>query len=68
MTEPAIPAEPGESVRTAAPSDNPNSGSKRARRWLTLSTTREERFFLMLAVFIGLFSGLAVVCFRVAID
>jgi CIC family chloride channel protein len=29
---------------------------------------REERFFLLLAVFIGLFSGLAVVCFRLAID
>ena len=29
---------------------------------------REDRFFLMLAVFIGVFSGLAVVCFRLAID
>ena len=28
----------------------------------------EERFFLILSIFIGLFSGLAVVCFRVAID
>ena len=28
----------------------------------------EERFFLILAVFIGIFSGLAVVCFRLAID
>jgi CIC family chloride channel protein len=28
----------------------------------------EERFFLILSVFIGIFSGLAVVCFRVAID
>lgn len=38
-------------------------------KWLTLSTTfQEERFFLLLAVFIGLFSGLAVVCFRLAID
>jgi CIC family chloride channel protein len=35
----------------------------------SLSTTfREERFFLILSVFIGLFSGLAVVCFRLAID
>jgi CIC family chloride channel protein len=67
MTEPAIPAEPGESIRTASHGDNPDSDSKRAR-WLTLSTTREERFFLILAVFIGLFSGLAVVCFRLAID
>lgn len=32
------------------------------------ATFREDRFFLMLAVFIGLFSGLAVVCFRLAID
>ncbi|MGA9855836.1 MAG: chloride channel protein [Gammaproteobacteria bacterium] len=29
---------------------------------------REDRFFLLLAVFIGIFSGLAVVCFRYAID
>lgn len=29
---------------------------------------REERFFLVLSVFIGIFSGLAVVCFRYAID
>ena len=36
---------------------------------LTLSTDfEEERFFLILSVFIGIFSGLAVVCFRLAID
>ncbi|HWG88577.1 MAG TPA: chloride channel protein, partial [Candidatus Acidoferrales bacterium] len=29
---------------------------------------REERFFLILSVFIGIFSGLAVVCFRFAIE
>jgi chloride channel protein, CIC family len=29
---------------------------------------REERFFLILSVFIGVFSGLAVVCFRFAIE
>src|ERR1700736_4782198 len=28
----------------------------------------EESFFLILSVFIGIFSGLAVVCFRLAID
>ena len=44
---------------------NPKRGNG---SWFTLSTTREERFFLLLAVFIGLFSGLAVVCFRLAID
>lgn len=32
------------------------------------TTFREERFFLVLAIFIGVFSGLAVVCFRLAID
>ncbi|MGA8042759.1 MAG: chloride channel protein, partial [Terracidiphilus sp.] len=32
------------------------------------SVFREERFFLVLSVFIGIFSGLAVVCFRFAID
>jgi chloride channel protein, CIC family len=31
------------------------------------SVFREERFFLVLSVFIGIFSGLAVVCFRFAI-
>lgn len=29
---------------------------------------REDRFFLILSVFIGILSGLAVVCFRLAID
>jgi len=29
---------------------------------------REERFFLLIAVFIGIFSGLSVVCFRFAIE
>ncbi len=32
------------------------------------SVFREERFFLILSVFIGIFSGLAVVCFRFLID
>jgi CIC family chloride channel protein len=36
---------------------------------LTFHTNfEEERFFLLLSIFIGIFSGLAVVCFRVAID
>ncbi len=34
---------------------------------LLQSMFREERFFLILSVFIGVFSGLAVVCFRFAI-
>ncbi len=31
-------------------------------------TAREDRFFLLLAVMIGIFSGLSVVCFRMAIE
>jgi CIC family chloride channel protein len=37
-------------------------------RALWRSAFREDRFFLILSVFIGVFSGLAVVCFRFAID
>jgi len=39
-----------------------------ASRALLRSVFQEERFFLVLSVFIGIFSGLAVVCFRFAID
>ncbi|HUX44885.1 MAG TPA: chloride channel protein, partial [Terracidiphilus sp.] len=38
----------------------------RASVWESLF--REDRFFLVLSVFIGIFSGLAVVCFRFTID
>jgi CIC family chloride channel protein len=44
----------------------PNSG--RSPKALLQSVFREDRFFLVLSVFIGVFSGLAVVCFRFAID
>ena len=48
----------------------------RRKYWQTLGsvlsgeilTLREEQFFLVLAIFIGIFAGLAVVWFRVAID
>jgi CIC family chloride channel protein len=39
----------------------------RTRGALLRSVFREERFFLVLSVFIGIFSGLAVVCFRFSI-
>ena len=39
----------------------------RSPRALLQSVFREDRFFLVLSVFIGIFSGLAVVCFRFAI-
>jgi CIC family chloride channel protein len=41
---------------------------RRSRGRLLQSVFREERFFLVLSVFIGIFSGLAVVCFRFSID
>src|SRR5580692_8241007 len=40
---------------------------ERPRGALLESVFREERFFLVLSVFIGVFAGLAVVCFRFAI-
>ena len=55
MTTPPIYVEQGED-------------HQRRFSWITLNSTREERVFLLLSVFIGIFSGLAVVCFRLAID
>ncbi len=61
--EPAMPTNP---VTT---NGEPEPARPSRLHWFSLGTTfREERFFLMLAVFIGLFSGLAVVCFRLSID
>jgi chloride channel protein, CIC family len=53
-----------------APQDAANAAAAvRTRRvFFAAATLTEERFFLILAVFIGLFAGLAVVCFRLAID
>ncbi len=45
---------------------SPISGFRPARVLQTVF--REDSFFLILSVFIGIFSGLAVVCFRYAID
>jgi chloride channel protein, CIC family len=48
------------------------AGPKLRSRWEAwthkIFTMREDRFFLLLAVLIGIFSGLAVVCFRLAIE
>jgi CIC family chloride channel protein len=47
----------------------PRTGPFRsASRAILHSVFQEERFFLVLSVFIGIFSGLAVVCFRFAIE
>ncbi len=60
-------------VRTDAAAQNePEAKSvsfgARSRAALLRFVFREERFFLVLSVFIGIFSGLAVVCFRFSID
>ncbi len=44
------------------------AGNGRSPKTLLKLVFREDRFFLILSVFIGIFSGLAVVCFRFAID
>src|SRR5579864_1968951 len=49
----------------AAPAGAPSNAIDRIRALLSM---REDNFFLLLAVIIGLFAGLAVVCFRIAID
>ena len=54
-------AENGRAVSYTAP-------FKSASKALDRSFFQEERFFLILSVFIGIFSGLAVVCFRFAIE
>jgi CIC family chloride channel protein len=56
---------------SAAPSiTKPSSGFRAPWKVWTnrVFTMREDRFFLFLAVLIGIFSGLAVVCFRIAIE
>jgi len=53
--------ETGHAEQMAPAPERPHGG-------LLRSVFREERFFLILSVFIGIFSGLAVVCFRFAID
>jgi len=65
--------EGGSETPSGAPKDNLVQRMKaavldaleRARAGLSM---REDNFFLLLSVIIGLFSGLAVVCFRIAID
>jgi chloride channel protein, CIC family len=63
-------------IAPSAPEAAPASSAVRGAEALAQRLARltfdtnfaEDRFFLILSVFIGVFSGLAVVCFRVAID
>ncbi len=73
MTEPITTDSPDAVVFPAAPAANsvPARSAIRAKweEWThRVFTMREDRFFLFLAVLIGVFSGLAVVCFRIAIE
>lgn len=56
------------STETTQSIEQVSSGTALVRHPLLQLLFREERFFLVLSVFIGIFSGLAVVCFRLAID
>ena len=73
MSEPNTPDSPDAIVFPVAAAANsvPARGAIRAKweEWThRVFTMREDRFFLFLAVLIGIFSGLAVVCFRIAIE
>ena len=59
---------PPESHLEAADTPSSPSLAHAKSRALLRFVFREERFFLLLSVFIGIFAGLAVVCFRFAID
>ena len=59
--------QPGGAVTSEETQDS-MSKMQRVATDLLGSLFREDRFFLILSVFIGIFSGLAVVCFRFAID
>jgi chloride channel protein, CIC family len=73
VTEPITTDSPDGVVSSEAPAANPVSARSAMRaKWEEWThrvfTMREDRFFLFLAVLIGIFSGLAVVCFRIAIE
>ncbi|MBV8050303.1 MAG: chloride channel protein, partial [Acidobacteriaceae bacterium] len=62
-----LPTTPATS--TPSPPSEISAPKIRSHRHFSIAAPlSEERFFLVLAVFIGIFSGLAVVCFRLAID
>src|SRR5581483_6067748 len=57
---PLFPTSEVQPVQPQTPAGHPQSNRR--------SGFQEEHFFLVLAIFIGIFSGLLVVCFRVAIE
>ena len=65
MNEARVPAS---EAATVAPPSTTTILANRLARLTFHASFEEERFFLILCIFIGVFSGLAVVCFRIAID
>lgn len=65
-------SQPGGALASLTPSARAANGDHNLsgkKHWYSLNAAfREERYFLVLSVFIGIFSGLAVVCFRLAIE
>src|SRR5450755_2189560 len=65
---------PVEETQAAAPKGEPvcaaanDSRLKRLSSWASSFTLSEGNLFLLLAIIIGLFSGMAVVCFRITIE
>jgi CIC family chloride channel protein len=72
VTEPAAVTSPGVIPPSASEPANSTANSGFRAMWESwtnrIFTMREDRFFLFLAVLIGVLSGLAVVCFRIAIE
>jgi chloride channel protein, CIC family len=68
----AMTSEPAAGTAPGASPENVEAAPRVRSRWEAwtheIFTMREDRFFLLLAVLIGIFSGLAVVCFRLAIE
>ena len=62
----STPVDPSVVAEPQPPSGRFHPG--KAIIWPLHFAFREERFFLVLSVFIGIFSALAVVCFRLAIE
>ncbi len=74
---PEVPEQPASGTpapEAAAPpmAAGPSIRSRLRERWENFThqvfTMREDRFFLLLSVLIGIFGGLSVVCFRLAIE
>lgn len=65
----AVPASPQETTPGGNAAPVRRNFRTRWEAWTrSVFIMREDRLFLLLAVLIGIFSGLAVVCFRLAID